>query len=56
MYGSSYECLDNNIDAGGRVAAAVLESEIVNVIVVNVNCPNDHDHSKEQNRHIMENF
>ena len=42
LYGSSFECLEKNVVAGGRFATAVLESDIVKVIMAKVYCPNDH--------------
>ena len=47
LYGNSYECIENSIDAGGRFAVTVLESNIVKVIVASVYCPNDHAVSKK---------
>ena len=46
LFGGGYECIEKSTDAGGRFAVAVLESDIIKVIVANVYCPNDHVDSK----------
>ena len=46
LFGEGYECIEKTTDAGGRFALAVLESDVIKVIVANVYCPNDHVESK----------
>ena len=46
LYGNTYECIEESKDDAGRFAIAVLESDIVKLVVANVYCPNDHVHSK----------
>ena len=46
LFCGGYECIVKSTDAGGRFAVAVLESDIIKVIVANVYCPNDHVASK----------
>ena len=46
LFGAVYECIEKAVDAGGRFALAVLESDTVKVIVANVYCPNDHSESR----------
>ena len=45
-YEDSFKCIEKTTDAGGRFALAVLESDVIKVIVANVYCPNDHVESK----------
>ena len=42
LFGNSYNRIEKGIDAGGRLAFAVIESDIIKVRVANVYCPNDH--------------
>ena len=46
LFGASYECIEKSTDAGGRFAVAILESDVIKVIVANVYCPNNHVDSK----------
>ena len=41
LYGNTYECVEESKDDAGRFAIAVLENDIVKLIVANVYCPND---------------